>query len=114
VLYLLSTSSNPATCAEAVTDFIITNNKCLLMHYMWLNIGSLNVYLVGEDLSRTYITSVGNMNDTVAGGVWSMLFIALPVKNSLQRVVITGVRTSQGISGILIDDMSIRPCSDFS
>lgn len=98
----------------AVSDFMITANKCLLLHYMWLDVGYLFVYLVDEDLSKELIALHSNKNATLATHTWSTLFIALPTKKSLQRVVIVGARHYDGASGIIVDDMSIRPCSDFS
>ena len=112
VYYLLSKSSSRNTCAAVITDFIETENKCLLLHYQWIDEGRLSIYMLGENLNYTLLKNVSSANDDSLS-TWSVLFLALPYSASLQKIVIVGERSVDGTSGVVIDDFSIRSCKDF-
>ena len=96
-----------------VTDYIETTGKCLHLHYEWLTSGSLYVYLIGEDRQLELITMVSSDQPGELISQWELLVAKLPASKNLKQIIIMGNRTTNTISGIALDDISIRPCSNF-
>ena len=96
-----------------VTDYIETTGKCLHLHYEWLTYGSLYVYLIGEDRQLELITMVSSDQPGELISQWELLVAKLPASKNLKQIIIMGNRTTNTISGIALDDISIRPCSNF-
>jgi hypothetical protein len=112
---MLSTFTMPSTCAVMATKFIVTEGKCVQLFYRWLYSGTLNVYLVGEDGEADLMKSVSMSainNYTTPSSKWSVLVVSLPASDYLKQVVIKVTRSLYGQSGIIIDDFTVRPCSD--
>ena len=112
VLYLQSTMASPNSCALLITDYINTTGKCLSFHYRFLFYGSLIVYLMGEDRVPRSLLSVENNGGNFVQE-WSFALVILPSNNDLQQIIFLGLRSlAYRTSGIALDDILIRPCSD--
>ena len=103
-------SSRPS-CAFVVMDYINTTGKCLQLHYQWLSAGYLYIYLVGED-RQSELIATASFEQFVWSYTWKMLLVKLPSSNNLKQIVIVGKRTRYGFSGMAIDDIIVRSCSD--
>ena len=112
VLYLTSMETNLQSCALVVMDYINTTGKCLQLHYEWLRVGYLDVYLIGEDRQLELVTAV-SYEQTRESFTWKTLVAKLPSSENLKQIIIKGIRTTNGTSGIALDDISIRSCSDY-
>ena len=117
-LYLPVTFSTAVTCADFTTSYLITRGKCLQISYLAINDkiwGSIDVYLNDENLEKEF---VGNIVFTglpkLVANRWQSWIIRLPDRDGLRQVVIKGIRTANQYTGMAIDDLSIRPCSDYS
>ena len=104
--------TNFQSCALVVMDYINTTGKCLQLHYEWLSVGYLDVYLVGEDRQLELVTAV-SFEQTRESLMWKTLVAKLPPSENLKQIIIKGNRTTNGTSGIALDDISIRFCSDY-
>ena len=112
MLYLTSMETNLQSCALVVMDYINTTGKCLQLHYEWLSVGFLDVYLVGEDRQLELVTTV-SYDQMGESATWNMLVAKLPTSENLKQIIIKGNRTTKGISGIALDDITVRSCSDY-
>ena len=77
--------------------------------------GSVEVYLRDENLDIEFIKSLtfAGLSSSVAG-LWQSWIIRLPDRDGLRQVIIKGIRPANHYTGMALDDLSIRPCSDFS
>lgn len=118
ILYMTSRQSSSASCADFRTDYIELNGKCLLLHYQWLYGGTLQIFLQDEQQAMELVTTVVS-SDKQQVGQWHPLFVTLPVRPGLHQVVIRATRTGlssggNSITGLAIDDLSVRYCTDYS
>ena len=90
--------------------------KCLLFNYHQINSktsGSIQVFLRNEDLHVELLKSVSFSDlPTDLADRWHKLIIKLPESNELKQVIIRGARIANKFSGMAIDDLTIRKCSD--
>jgi hypothetical protein len=120
VLYLTSliSSSPTPTCADATTEYVDITNKCLLLHYMWLYAGTLQIFVQDEGRGMHLVTSVTSSEQPHLIGQWRPLFVSLPARQGMHQIVIRALRTSDkygsGTTGVAIDDITVRYCTDFS
>jgi hypothetical protein len=71
------------------------------------DVSTVSVIIVSEDKFETTLVS-SNGNEPP---MWNRLFAYLP--QSINQVVIEGLRSSSGFSSLSIDDVAILPCSTF-
>lgn len=94
-----------------------TTGRCLQLHYNFLYKGSLYVYLRNEErLFETLVGTVVSADDADDNSAWRLLFLPLPATKTMQQVIIRAIRsTADEASGtaLAIDDITIRPCTDF-
>ena len=74
------------------------------------NLPFINVLAFSEERKETKVANTTALGDIRSG--WNKFFAELP--SGLFQVVLEGVRSSNGPSGISIDDVLIRRCSYFS
>jgi hypothetical protein len=114
-------------CGYFAFDYINTTNKCLLFHYYWAGLVQLphssyiQFFLLGEDnlleLIKEVVAPPGTDQTYNYHTDWSLLLVALPSRPGLHRVVIQGIlagEASDYYAALVLDDIAIRPCSDFS
>ena len=115
-------TSEQELCADVRTPFINTTSTCLQLKYLQLGDNTewkMDIYLRNEKLDMTLIKTL-QYTSSVASGVlqraldtWQMLFLKLPDRKGLQQVLVKITRPAGKASGLGIDDLTIRPCSDF-
>lgn len=120
VLYLTSlmSSSPTPTCADATTEYVDISNKCLLLHYMWMYAGTLQIFVQDEERAMHLVTSVTSSEQPQLIGQWRTMFVSLPARQGMHQIIIRALRTSdkygRETTGVAIDDITVRYCSDFS
>ena len=104
-------------CADIQTSYINTTGKCLLLNFRWITFGLLEIYLRSEDKRTTKIKELSSSTQPQKlAGSWQHVFIALPSSRILHQLIVKFVKPetySRIPSGVAIDDLSVRPCSDF-
>ena len=112
-----TSASVDSTCADIQTSYINTTGKCLLFYFRWITTGALEIHLRSEDKHTEKIKELSSSTQSQQlAGSWQQVFIALPSSRILQQLIVKFVRPEydSGIpSGVAIDDLSVRPCSDF-
>ena len=77
----------------------------------------MDIFLRNEDLDMTLIKTLQYSSSVafkVAHNIWQLLFIRLPERERLQRIIIKITRPANNATGLAIDDFTVRPCLDFS
>lgn len=117
-LSLPSTFSQKTLCADISTSFIFIIGKCLQLRYMQLFsdiLGDIEIHLRNENLELTLVASVKlSYQKNFVADRWQTLFVKLPDSKFLHQIIVKFVRPPNSRSGIQIDDLTIRPCLDFS
>ena len=118
MLYLPIAFSDVNTCADAKTSYIILQGKCLQLNYMTLDQktwGSIEVFLSDENLELEFVDRItfASLPQQVATQ-WQSWITRLPDREGLRQVIIKSIRPANRYTGMAIDDLSIRPCPDFS
>ena len=111
VLNFPAAVSSFSMCADIQTSYLNTTGKCLFFNVRWITGGSLTIYLRSEDMLLKQIKVLTPTK--LLAGSWERILIALPNSNILHQLIIKFVKFTFTLSGIAIDDLSIRPCSDF-
>ena len=94
--------------------YINTTDLCLEMFY-WLESDAnkdqpvINVILVSEERVETTVFSTIYLGKVLTG--WNRLYQPLP--DGIFQIVIEGVRSYLGQSGLSIDDILVQQCSAF-
>jgi hypothetical protein len=113
-------------CGYFAFDFINTTNKCLLFHYYWAGLVPMRrsyfqIFLLGEDneleLVKEVVAPLGTFQTYNFHTDWTLLLFALPSRRGLHKIVIKGTLAgyaSNYYTGLFLDDITIRPCTDFS
>ena len=110
-----SKSETNPPCASFRTQFFNVSNKCLLFHYRWVYSGSMTIFLRNDDRDLEVLTNISSRADVQElSGTWHTLFLRLPLRKNLRQIVFKGNRISGELSGVALDDLTIRPCTDFS
>ena len=117
VLNFPATISFDSTCDDIQTSYIYTNGKCLLFNFHWITTGLLEIYLRSEDKRTEKIKELSSSTQSQKlAGSWQQVFIALPSSRILHQLIVKFVKPktySRIPRGVAIDDLSVRPCSDF-
>ena len=116
----LPLTSAELSCADIRTSFIFISGKCLQLKYIQLRefsdiIGNIEIYLMNENWELTLVATVKLSYQANAGfKIWQILFVKLPDSKFLHQIIVKFVRLEFVFGGIYIDDLTIRPCLDFS
>ena len=117
VLNFPTSVSTESTCADIQTSYINTTGKCLLFYFRWISTGSLEIHLRSEDKHMEKLKEFSSsVQSQQLAGSWHQVFIALPSSRILHQIIVKFVRPEYDSaipSGVAIDDLSVRPCSDF-
>jgi MAM domain, meprin/A5/mu len=109
---MMATDSRPGFTARLETHYMKTTDMCVELFFQTtsssrFDISTVSVLVVSEDkLETALVSSKGNEPP-----MWNRLFTTLP--SGINRVVITGRRSSSGFSSVSIDDVAIFPCTMF-
>ena len=107
------------SCADFKTPFMNVTGLCLQLQYtqLYKNIRwEMEIYLRNEELEMNLIKFLKDSeNISEDDAVWHTLLIRLPDRSDLQQLVVKIIRPIGAVdSGLAIDDVTVRPCSDFS
>ena len=109
-LSLVTTSLRGDMAVRLFSPWMDTSLKCLRFFYQF----------IGDAMSSVAVTIVNENNDVIQEEImqrnasaadWKIFFTQLP--SGLNYVAITGLRGSNGTSGIRIDDVELTSCQDF-
>ena len=92
-----------------INYFITSWPSCPIMTFNWLIMFSSELKI--ETVLETLTTQLqGTITGSWMGDTWRTYFMRLP--NGLHKVTLLATRTSQGTSGVAVDDIMIMPCSE--
>ena len=108
-LKLPETYHKPSSRAHVSFPYIDTTTKCMEFFYFSLGSapGRLSILSKNEELHEAELWNEVES----ASGQWRRVFVKLAF--GVNHIVIVGIRSSKGTSGMLLDDITIADCGWF-
>jgi len=109
---LLSTDARLGYASRLQTPYIDTTDQCLELYFQAqstspLSKPEISIIAVDEEQQETELASTMGLERTN----WDRLFTRLPA--GVHRVVVQGLRSLSGYSGMSVDDIVVQPCDKF-
>jgi len=108
----LSTDARLGYASRLQTPYIDTTDQCLELYFQAqstspLSKPEISIIAVDEEQQETELASTMGLERTN----WDRLFTRLPA--GVHRVVVQGLRSLSGYSGMSVDDIVVQPCDKF-
>ena len=110
---MIPLDTRPAFVARRRTTFLNTTNKCVEVFFKASSVSSddlsiVSIIAISETLEEKVLAQNDGSEPTTG---WNRLFAELPA--GINRVVIEGRRSWNGVSSLSVDDVAVLPCSTF-